>query len=233
MNNKRVVVLSGAGISAESGIQTFRAADGLWENHRIEDVASPEGFARNPALVQQFYNERRRQLQSHRVSPNPAHFALVQLEQSLQDRFLLITQNVDNLHERAGSQRLIHLHGELLKVRCVKSEVIYPWQTDILPNTRCNCCDIPQALRPHIVWFGEMPFEMEHIHYALSKADLFIAIGTSGNVYPAANFVEIAKNHGAQSIELNLEPTKGSTLFDQAYYGKAGTIVPRYIDQLL
>lgn len=233
MDKPRVVVLTGAGISAESDIRTFRAADGLWENHRIEDVAAPEGFLRNPELVQRFYNERRRQLQTPEVSPNPAHYALVKLEEYLQDHFLLITQNVDDLHERAGSQRLIHMHGELLKMRCVQSGKVYQWLGDVTAESHCECCKMPQALRPHIVWFGEMPFEMERIYQHLSNADLFISIGTSGNVYPAAGFVEIAKNSGAHAVELNLDPTKGTTLFDEAYHGPAGTIVPEYIHQLM
>lgn len=184
VNKPRVVILTGAGISAESGIKTFRAADGLWENHPIEEVATPEGFRKNPELVQRFYNERRRQLQTPEVMPNAAHFALVKLEEILQDNFLLVTQNVDNLHERAGSQRLIHMHGEMLKLRRIKSHKVYQWHQDVLNDTRCSCRHTPQVLRPHIVWFGEMPFEMDRIYHALSQADLFISIGTSGNVYP-------------------------------------------------
>ncbi len=233
MDKPKVVVLTGAGISAESGIRTFRAADGLWENRRIEDVATPEGFMRNPDLVQRFYNELRRQLQTANVSPNQAHFALAKLEEYLQDNFLLVTQNVDDLHERAGSKRVIHMHGELLKVRCVNSGKIYECRADIDANSCCQCCHQPQILRPHIVWFGEMPFEMERIYQHLADADLFISIGTSGNVYPAAGFVEIAKNNGAHTVALNLDSTKGSTLFDESYLGLAGTIVPEYIHQLL
>ena len=233
MNKPRVVILTGAGISAESGIRTFRASDGLWEDHRIEEVATPEGFMRNPKLVQRFYNERRRQLQTPEVAPNSAHQALVKLEEILEDRFLLVTQNVDDLHERAGSKRLIHMHGEMLKVRCVKSHKVYEWHQDVLENTHCSCCNTPQTLRPHIVWFGEMPFEMDRIYDALSQTDLFISIGTSGNVYPAAGFVEIAKSSGAHAVELNLDPTKGTTLFDEAYHGPAATIVPEYIHQLM
>lgn len=233
MDKPHVVVLTGAGISAESGIRTFRASDGLWENHRIEDVATPEGFIKNPDLVQRFYNERRRQLQTVEVSPNPAHLALVKLEAYLQDHFLLVTQNVDDLHERAGSKRLIHMHGEMLKVRCVKTGKVSPWRQDVTSQSHCQCCTIPQPIRPHIVWFGEMPFEMERIYQHLENADLFISIGTSGNVYPAAGFVEIAKHNGAHAVELNLDPTKGTTLFDEAYHGPAGKIVPEYIHQLM
>lgn len=157
----RIVVLTGAGISAESGIRTFRATDGLWENHPVDEVATPEGFARNPKLVQRFYNERRKQLFSDQIAPNAAHFALAELEKKLGDNLLIVTQNVDNLHERAGSKNVIHMHGELLKVRCVKSGKIYDWQRDIGEHDKCPCCTPAQILRPHIVWFGEMPLEME------------------------------------------------------------------------
>ncbi|PWD87433.1 Sir2 family NAD+-dependent deacetylase [Ignatzschineria cameli] len=228
----KVVVLTGAGISAESGIRTFRAADGLWENHPIEEVASPQGVRRNPQLVQQFYNDRRAQLQEESIKPNAAHFALAQLEERLGDHFLLVTQNVDNLHERAGSKRLIHMHGELLKVRCLETEMIFDWQQPVTIESLCPCCQQRGNLRPHIVWFGEMPLEMERIYKALENADLFLSIGTSGNVYPAAGFVELAKMVGAHSVELNLEPTKGATLFDEAYYGPASKIVPQYCDKI-
>ncbi len=233
MKKPHVVVLTGAGISAESGIKTFRTAEGLWENHHIEEVASPEGFARDPLLVQQFYNERRRQLQSTEVIPNPAHFALAKLESFLQDHFLLVTQNVDNLHERAGSQRLIHMHGELLKARCVKSHQVYACLEDLTVDSHCRCCSPSRSLRPHIVWFGEVPLEIERIYQKLSTADLFLSIGTSGNVYPAAGFVEVAKNSGAHTVELNLDPMNGTSLFQESHLGPAGTIVPQYVDQLL
>lgn len=233
MNRPHVVILTGAGVSAESGIRTFRASDGLWENHRIEDVATPEGFMRNPQLVQRFYNERRRQLHAFDIAPNAAHIALAELEAQLGENLLLVTQNVDNLHERAGSKNLIHMHGELFKVRCVKSGKVYRWEEDITAESGCTCCNREQTLRPHIVWFGEMPLEMERIYHHLAKADLFIAIGTSGNVYPAAGFVEMAKNSGARTIELNLEPTQGSNLFDESHQGRAAEIVPNYIQQIM
>lgn len=229
----RIVVLTGAGISAESGIRTFRASDGLWEDHRIEDVATPEGFMRNPLLVQRFYNERRAQLKMPEIAPNKAHYALAQLEAHLGSHFLLVTQNVDDLHERAGNKRLIHMHGELFKVRCVKSGKVYQWQDDVTLKSLCQCCNSPQILRPHIVWFGEMPLEMERIYQHLAKADLFISIGTSGNVYPAAGFVEMAQQSGARTIELNLEPTKGSSLFDESIQGLAGDIVPEYVQKII
>jgi NAD-dependent deacetylase len=163
MDKPRVVVLTGAGISAESGIKTFRAADGLWEEHRVEDVATPEGFARDPALVQAFYNARRRQLQSPEIAPNAAHLALARLEAALGDRFLLVTQNIDNLHERAGNRRVIHMHGELLKVRCSWSGQVLEWTGDVTAEDKCHCCQFPAPLRPHVVWFGEMPLGMDEI----------------------------------------------------------------------
>ncbi|TDQ59459.1 NAD-dependent deacetylase [Mesocricetibacter intestinalis] len=229
----KVVVLTGAGISAESGIRTFRAEDGLWEDHQVEDVATPEGFRRNPTLVREFYNARRRKLFDPAVSPNPAHLALAELEKKLGSHFLLVTQNVDNLHERAGSKNLIHMHGELLKVRCVRSDKIYAWQGDIEQHDRCSCCRPPQVLRPHIVWFGEMPLEMDRIYQALAQCDYFISIGTSGNVYPAAGFAREAQLQGAETIELNLEPSLVKSSFSRAYYGKAGEIVPDFVQDFI
>lgn len=229
----KIVVLTGAGISAESGIRTFRASDGLWEEHRIEDIATPEGFIKNPQLVQHFYNTRRKQLLDTNLKPNAAHFALAKLEQKIGQNLLVITQNVDNLHERAGSKNIIHMHGELLKVRCTKSGKIYTWQKDITQQDKCTCCTIPQTLRPHIVWFGEYPLEMERIYRALCECDYFIAIGTSGHVYPAAGFVNEARHHGAHTVELNLEPSKVRSSFDEFHYGKASQIVPHYVNQFL
>ncbi|PWC14168.1 NAD-dependent protein deacylase [Brenneria roseae subsp. americana] len=225
----RVVVLTGAGISAESGIRTFRAADGLWEEHRVEDVATPEGFQRDPQLVQAFYNARRRQLQQPEIVPNAAHLALANLETMLGDNFLLITQNIDNLHERAGSQRVIHMHGELLKVRCCQSGQVFDWTGDLSADERCHCCQFPAPLRPHVVWFGEMPLHMDKIYQALSQADYFIAIGTSGHVYPAAGFVHEAHAHGAYTLELNLEPSQVESQFDEKIYGPASVIVPEFV----
>ncbi|MGR3807688.1 NAD-dependent deacetylase [Pasteurella testudinis DSM 23072] len=226
----KIVVLTGAGISAESGIRTFRAGDGLWEDHRIEDVATPEGFQRNPELVQRFYNQRRQQLQQAEIQPNAAHYALAELERKFGENLLLITQNVDNLHERAGSKNLIHMHGELLKVRCQRCDTVYSWQQDVSAQDRCQKCG--GGLRPHIVWFGEMPFAMETIYQALQQCDYFIAIGTSGNVYPAAGFVEEANFAGATTVELNLEPSKGRSAFKQAHYGLASEVVPEYCQSL-
>jgi NAD-dependent deacetylase len=229
----RVLVLTGAGISAESGIRTFRAADGLWEEHKVEDVATPEGYARDPVLVQNFYNERRRQLQQPEIAPNAAHLALARLEEALGDHFMLMTQNIDNLHERAGNNNVLHMHGELLKVRCTQSGQVFDWSGELSVDERCHCCQFPAPLRPHIVWFGEMPFEMDNIYLALSMADIFIAIGTSGHVYPAAGFVHEAKLHGAHTVELNLEPSQVGSEFEEKHYGLASEVVPAFVENLL
>lgn len=226
-----IVVLTGAGVSAESGIKTFRDHNGLWENHRLEDVCTPEAFARNPALVQQFYNARRRQLVAE-AHPNPAHLALANFEQAFTGNFTLVTQNVDDLHERAGSKNLIHMHGELLKARCAKTETVFPWKDDISTTTFCPCCDQPGLLRPHIVWFGEIPLQMEEIEAALALCDLFVAIGTSGQVYPAAGFVQMATAYGAHTVELNLEPSQAGSLFNQYLYGPASQTVPQFLTSL-
>ncbi|EMA4136558.1 NAD-dependent protein deacylase [Cronobacter turicensis] len=233
MNKPVVVVLTGAGISAESGIRTFRAADGLWEEHRVEDVATPEGFARNPQLVQEFYNARRRQLQQPEIKPNAAHLALARLEEAFGDRFLLVTQNIDNLHERAGNKNVVHMHGELLKVRCSQSGQVLEWTGDVTPGDKCHCCQFPAPLRPHVVWFGEMPLGMDRIYEALARADVFIAIGTSGHVYPAAGFVHEAKLQGAHTVELNLEPSQIGSEFEEKHYGLASQVVPEYVEKLL
>ncbi|EGT5682520.1 Sir2 family NAD+-dependent deacetylase [Cronobacter turicensis] len=233
MNKPVVVVLTGAGISAESGIRTFRAADGLWEEHRVEDVATPEGFARNPQLVQEFYNARRRQLQQPEIQPNAAHLALARLEEAFGDRFLLVTQNIDNLHERAGNKNVVHMHGELLKVRCSQSGQVLEWTGDVTPGDKCHCCQFPAPLRPHVVWFGEMPLGMDRIYEALARADVFIAIGTSGHVYPAAGFVHEAKLQGAHTVELNLEPSQVGSEFEEKHYGLASQVVPEYVEKLL
>ncbi len=227
------VVLTGAGISAESGIRTFRAADGLWEEHRIEDVATPEGFARNPALVHTFYNRRRQQLCSDEVAPNAAHRALAEFEARWPGPFLLVTQNIDNLHERAGSQDVVHMHGELFKARCQACGHLHRWEDDLSEAMPSPCCHRPGALRPHVVWFGEIPLEMERIEAALSQCDLFVAIGTSGQVYPAAGFCELARAAGAHTVELNLEATAGSRRFQEHHTGPASEVVPRFLEDLL
>ncbi len=228
-----IVILTGAGISAESGIRTFRAADGLWENHRIEDVATPEAFQTDPDLVNTFYNKRRKQLLSTDVQPNPAHLALTRLEQMFPGNVLLVTQNIDNLHERAGSKNLIHMHGELLNLRCIHSNTVYRTENDCCTDDKCLCCDISGSLRPDIVWFGELPMGMEQIYSELEQCDLFVSIGTSGNVYPAAGFVEVANQFGALTVELNLEPSKIKSAFGHHIYGAAGEVVPVFVADIL
>ncbi|MGY3926588.1 Sir2 family NAD+-dependent deacetylase [Aeromonas simiae] len=230
---QHIVILTGAGISAESGIRTFRAHDGLWEEHRIEDVATPEGYDRDPALVQRFYNARRAQLQQDVVHPNPAHYALARLERLFPGTLTLITQNIDNLHERAGSRHLIHMHGELLKARCPSSGQVVEWKGALGQDDLCACCQFPQPLRPHVVWFGEMPIGLDRIYSALASCDLFIAIGTSGAVYPAAGFVHEASLAGAHTLELNLEPSEVESQFDEKRYGPASHLVPAFVDELL
>lgn len=229
----KIVVLTGAGCSAESGLKTFRDNDGLWEEHRVEDVATPEAFSANPELVYRFYNARRQQLLAGDVQPNAAHQALANLEKSFAGEFLLVTQNVDNLHEKAGSNKILHMHGDLLSARCTKSGVVFEEHSAYDGASRCSCCQPGQAIRPNIVWFGEMPLYMDEIYDALFQADLFISIGTSGNVYPAAGFVQEANRNGAHTVELNLEPSLGESAFTEKHYGPAGKVVPRYIQELL
>ena len=224
-----VVVLTGAGISAESGLKTFRDNDGLWENHSIEDVATPEAFERDPNLVYRFYNERRAQLLTGNVEANLAHIALAKLEANLGDSFTLVTQNVDNLHEKGGSINVIHMHGELLSARCSFSGKSVHYTGVLDGNSRCTCCHPANIMRPDIVWFGEMPKYMDYIYERLSAADWFISIGTSGNVYPAAGFVEVAKSADAKTVELNLEPSINCHHFDKQYSGRATEIVPAFI----
>lgn len=231
MADATIVILTGAGISAESGLQTFRASDGLWCGHKVEEVATPEGYARNPALVQEFYNQRRRQLAE--VEPNAAHHALAELAERWAGEVVLVTQNVDDLHQRAAgarplgsNYRFYNMHGELKKARHIRTgEVV-------------DCADDLPAegvLRPHIVWFGEMPLFMEEIEEALARCDLFLSIGTSGNVYPAAGFVQQLRyqRRGAHLVELNLEPSLGSHYFDETHHGAATHIVPAFVQKIL
>ena len=236
MTHQNLVILTGSGISAESGVPTFRAADGLWEGHRIEDVATPQAFARDPALVQDFYNQRRRQL--GQVEPNAAHVALARLAARWEGDVLLVTQNVDDLHDRAHAQtppgagfELIHMHGELLKARCTRSGVVMDWTEDMAAD-QASPHHPEGVMRPHIVWFGEMPLQMERIERALEACDLFVSIGTSGAVYPAAGFVQAARYAGARTVEINLEPTSGARLFDEGVYGPATQAVPAFLDTL-
>lgn len=236
---KNIAILTGAGISAESGLLTFRDNNGLWCNHRVEDVATPEAFERNPALVHEFYNQRRAQLtQAH---PNAAHLALAKLSSQWPGKVHVITQNVDNLHERAleglppeKQYSLLHMHGELTKARCQHSEKVMEWAGELSTATPCPCCNEQGGLRPHIVWFGEMPLYMDAIENILQGCDLFLSIGTSGNVYPVAGFVQMVRYYGrAHTVELNMEPSQGQSLFHEKIYGKAGEIVPEYVDKLL
>jgi NAD-dependent deacetylase len=231
--SERIVVLTGAGISRESGLHTFRDADGIWARVRLEDVATPEAFARDPATVQGFYNARRRSLLEAAIVPNAAHRALADLEERLPGQVLIVTQNIDDLHERAGSRNLLHMHGELLKARCTQCGAVLPWREDIDARSPCLACASIGTLRPHVVWFGEMPLDMERIGAALATCEVFVAIGTSGNVYPAAGFVEEAKHvAGALTVELNLEPSAGHSLFDERIYGPATEVVPRFVATL-
>lgn len=224
-------VLTGAGISRESGLLTFRDSDGLWEKERLEDVATPQAFARDPGRVQGFYNARRRAVLHPDVQPNAAHRAMVRLEREWRGPFLLVTQNVDDLHDRAGSQRLLHMHGELLKIRCAACGWMGRFTGDLDGEMPCPDCAARGTLRPHIVWFGEMPLYMDEIGPALDGAGLFIAIGTSGTVYPAAGFVAEARAGGAVTVEVNIEETGGA--FDGGLYGPATQTVPALVDWLL
>lgn len=231
MNAPGLVILTGAGISAESGLPTFRGSDGLWEGHRVEEVASPEGFAADPVLVQRFYNLRRGALTT--VHPNAAHLALARLEQAWHGPFLLVTQNVDDLHERAGSRKLRHLHGELRRARCLACDASSPWQGDITVESPCPACGATGRLRPDIVWFGEVPFHLEEIFDALERCAVFISIGTSGQVYPAAGFVRAAALAGAHTVETNLDATAATSAFDEVRSGPATMTVPTLVDDLL
>lgn len=261
MDIRNIVILTGAGISAESGLRTFRAEDGLWEDHRVEDVATPEAFDRDPALVHRFYDARRARLAE--VEPNAAHRALARLNSEWPGEFLLVTQNVDDLHERAGSTRLLHMHGEVMKGWCLACDQRFAWNGPMSPNSvcpepveglpfvsprkqgspstssgptgvnKCPACSAVGQVRPDIVWFGEMPYEMERIDAALRRCDLFVSIGTSGAVYPAAGFVQTARYVGARTVELNLEPSLGSSFFDEHHFGPASIEVPKWVGEAL
>ena len=238
MTAPSLVILTGAGISRESGLATFRDADGIWARTRIEDVATPEAFARDPLRVQAFYNARRAQLRDPAIVPNAAHLALAALDARWPGQLLLVTQNVDDLHDRAGvmagvaRSRLLHMHGELNKARCLLCQAVQPWDQDLTTATACPVCGKPGGMRPHVVWFGEMPLHMQAIDAALGSCDIFVSIGTSGQVYPAAGFVaEVA--HRARTVELNLEPSAGTRLFDEARHGPATEIVPAFVQSLL
>src|SRR5438093_41139 len=226
-----IVVLTGAGISAESGLATFRGPNGLWEGHRVEDVATPQAFARDPDLVQAFYDQRRARLKE--VEPNAAHRALARLDAEWPGELLIVTQNVDDLHERAGARRMLHMYGELKSAWCLACDARSRWGVDLRDGPLCPACGTAGALRPDIVWFGEMPYGMDAIDRALGRADLFVSIGTSGAVYPAAGYVQTARYVGAQTLEMNLEPSQGSLFFHESRTGRAGELVPAWVDEIL
>ena len=227
---RNIVILTGAGISAESGLRTFRAEDGLWEDHPVEEVATPQGFRRDPELVQRFYDERRANILA--AQPNPAHDALARLDSEWPGELLIVTQNIDDLHERAGAKRVLHMHGEGLSAWCTACDARRRWTETLRDNPPCPACG-ERALRPDIVWFGEMPYRMDEIFTALGRADLFVSIGTSGAVYPAAGFVQQAKSARARALELNHERSQGSHWFDETRLGSASDLVPRWVEEVL
>jgi NAD-dependent deacetylase len=227
---RNIVILTGAGVSAESGIDTFRSAGGLWEQHRVEDVATPEAFARDPELVLRFYDMRRAAIQTKQ--PNAAHEALARLDAEWGGELLIVTQNVDDLHERAGAKRVLHMHGEHLNAWCRSCDARVRWTGTLIDRPNCPECGMG-ALRPDVVWFGEMPYRMDEIYGAMREADLFVSIGTSGAVYPAAGFVREARALRARTLELNLEPSQGSHWFDQARHGPASLLVPAWVEEVL
>ena len=230
----RIVVLTGAGVSAESGLGTFRDKAGLWAKYDPVKLATPEAFADDPTLVHAFYNARRANLLG--ATPNAAHHALTRLQTGLTASgglLSIVTQNVDDLHERAGSQDVLHMHGELLKACCRACEAVNEWHADLGTGDRCLSCGAQGYLRPHVVWFGEMPFHLPKIQTLLSQADLFVAIGTSGAVYPAAGFVHDARMYGVRTREMNLEPSDNHYRFHDADYGSATEIVPRWVDAVV
>jgi NAD-dependent deacetylase len=227
------MILTGAGISRESGLSTFRDSGGLWRNVRVEDVATPEGFARDPHKVHEFYNARRRLLLSGAVAPNAAHHALAKLERMSRRELVLVTQNVDDLHERAGSKNVLHMHGELLQAVCARCREVLRCDHDLSARNRCPSCRRVGTLRPHVVWFGEIPLHMEEIGDALGRCGIFVSIGTSGSVHPAAGFASRARERGAHVVELNLEPSLNADVFHEKRYGKASVVVPEWVDAVL
>ncbi|MGX1701920.1 NAD-dependent deacylase [Microbacterium sp. NPDC055357] len=225
----RIVALTGAGVSAESGLRTFRDTGGLWEGYDVDDVATPEGFARDPDTVLRFYDARRRAALA--AGPNAAHRALAALESRLGDELLVVTQNVDDLHERAGTRNLVHMHGELVRARCRACGARPVWMADLSDRPPCPEC-AERMLRPDVVWFGEMPYGLDRIERAVTACDLFVSIGTSGSVYPAAGYVALASASGARTLELNLEPGDGSAAFDEARTGRATELVPAWVAEV-
>ena len=227
---RNIVILTGAGISAESGIDTFRSAGGLWEQHRVEDVATPEAFARDPDLVLRFYDMRRAAIQEKQ--PNAAHFALAELDAKWDGNLLIVTQNVDDLHERGRARRVLHMHGEHLNAWCTSCDVRSRWTDALIDRPACPVCQA-RTLRPDVVWFGEMPYRMGDIYAALREADLFVSIGTSGAVYPAAGLVRNARDLGIRTLELNLERSQGSQWFHETRLGPATEVVPAWVSEIL
>ncbi len=229
-----IVILTGAGISKESGLDTFRDADGIWAKVDLEDVATPQGFRRDPARVHAFYNHRRAGLTDPVIVPNAAHAAIARLQAEWPEEVMLVTQNIDDLHERGGSRDVLHMHGELLKARCGQCAGVSVWRDDLDLDSACPHCGTAGGMRPHVVWFGETPFYMAEVEAALQRCGLFISIGTSGNVYPAAGFVAQARMAGrAHTVELNLEPSEGASLFHECRHGPATEVVPAFVEELL
>lgn len=226
-----IVVLTGAGLSAESGLATFRDSGGIWAQYDYKDVATPEGFQRNPNLVYEFYNMRRRE--GSTAQPNEAHRALARLERDFGGDLLIVTQNIDTLHEAAGTRNLVHMHGDMATVQCSHCDARLPWTEDLTAELSCPECELIGGLRPNVVWFGEMPHDMEKIADAVSRCDLFVSVGTSGNVYPAAGFVAAALEAGAHTVELNLEPSDTVSYFAEARHGPATQVVPAFVEELL
>lgn len=232
--NASIVILTGAGISQESGLETFRDPDGIWSKVRVEDVATPEAFARDPDAVHAFYNMRRARHKVAKANPNQAHTALARLEQEWPGTVTVVTQNVDSLHEAGGTRHVIHMHGVHSKARCNGCDHIVDWEGDMSIADVCNGCGEAGGLRPHVVWFGETPLDLDRIQEALLTCDVFVSIGTSGNVYPAAGFVSVVRQIGrARTVELNLEPSVGADQFDEGHYGPATEVVPAFVDRLL
>jgi NAD-dependent deacetylase len=231
MAASHIVILTGAGVSAESGLGTFRDVDGLWTKYDLEDVATPQGYRRNPKLVLDFYNARRDNCRN--AAPNSAHAAIARLQRDFPGRVTLVTQNIDDLHERGGSHEVIHMHGEIMKALCAECGHQWGWTGAMDTDDICHACGSVGTVRPDVVWFGEMPYHMEAIWARLSGCDLFAAIGTSGAVYPAAGFVADARHQGARTLEINLEPSDNAAYFDDALLGPASETVPRWVEGLL
>ena len=232
---KKIFILTGAGVSKESGIKTFRENDGLWDNYKIEDVCTPEAFERNPDYVNNFYNERRKMINHNKIKPNEAHKFLAKLEQKCSDDFMLVTQNIDNLHEKAGSKKIFHMHGSIDKLYCMNCNFVFDFETDISTKDICKNCNLSGYIRVDVVWFGEQPKYLDIIYNFLKETDIFISIGTSNNVYPAAGFIDYLKqlNKKAKLIEFNIEKTSKSMLFDEIYTGNASKTVPKFVKKII